>query len=95
MTEVSPATYQRLENGGTPDLDTYFKLCRWLKVSLNHFAVEVIKNKSTIHPCDYIVAYIHGDKQISHDTRNALSHMVKLVYKREYSPSKEKDDTYD
>lgn len=33
--EISPATLSRCENGKIPDLLTYAKLCRWLKISLD------------------------------------------------------------
>ena len=29
---VSPATLSRVERGNVPDLDTFAKICRWLKV---------------------------------------------------------------
>ena len=34
---VSAATFSRIERGGTPDLPTYFKFCRWLDAPLDLF----------------------------------------------------------
>jgi transcriptional regulator with XRE-family HTH domain len=34
---ISSATLSRIENGKTPDLETYFKLCFWMKKSTNEF----------------------------------------------------------
>lgn len=30
--KISPATIHRVAKGKTPDLDTYFKLCKWLEI---------------------------------------------------------------
>jgi transcriptional regulator with XRE-family HTH domain len=32
QSKVSPATIHRIAKGHTPDLQTYFKLCKWLEV---------------------------------------------------------------
>jgi len=34
---VSAATFSRIENGKTPDIETFFKLCFWMKRSANEF----------------------------------------------------------
>jgi transcriptional regulator with XRE-family HTH domain len=34
---ISAATFSRIENGTQPDLETYFKLCFWMKRSANEF----------------------------------------------------------
>lgn len=34
---VSAATLSRIENGKMPDLETYFKLCYWMKRTANEF----------------------------------------------------------
>jgi transcriptional regulator with XRE-family HTH domain len=32
QSKLSPATVHRVAQGKTPDLQTYFKLCKWLQV---------------------------------------------------------------
>lgn len=34
---ISPATLSRVMNGGEPDINTFFKLCYWMKRSSNEF----------------------------------------------------------
>lgn len=34
---VSPATLSRIENGHIPDIETFFRLCFWMKRSSNEF----------------------------------------------------------
>ena len=34
---VSASTLSRIENGKIPDLETFFKLCFWMKKSSNQF----------------------------------------------------------
>jgi transcriptional regulator with XRE-family HTH domain len=40
---IHPATLSRVENGGTPDIQTFAKLCHWYGVDMNFFVT--IKNK--------------------------------------------------
>lgn len=35
--DISAATLSRIENGKMPDLETYFRICFWLKRSTNEF----------------------------------------------------------
>ncbi len=35
--DISPATLSRIENGRPPDIETFFKLCFWMKRSSNEF----------------------------------------------------------
>lgn len=37
---ISSATLSRIENGKTPDIETFFKICYWLKISSNDFIQE-------------------------------------------------------
>ncbi len=37
---VSPATLSRIENGKMPDLETYFRICFWMKRSANEFYIQ-------------------------------------------------------
>lgn len=34
---ISAATLSRIENGKVPDIETFFKLCFWMKRSSNEF----------------------------------------------------------
>lgn len=35
--DISVATLNRIEKGKTPDLETYFKICFWMKRTANEF----------------------------------------------------------
>lgn len=37
---ISPSTFNRLQNGGIPDVITLYKLCNWLRVPMNYFISE-------------------------------------------------------
>lgn len=37
MIRISHATISRVENGKTPDIDTYCALCKWLGVPANKY----------------------------------------------------------
>jgi DNA-binding Xre family transcriptional regulator len=46
--KISPATFSRLENGNTTDMDTFIKMCNWLKMSPSVFFKAATKQKNTI-----------------------------------------------
>ncbi len=74
--EVSPSTLSRIEQGNLPDIDTYFKICKWLEVSTEFFtdSAEATTERK-------IVAHLRADKTLPQDTAEALIKMIKLAYK--------------
>ncbi len=60
---VSPSTISRVENGNTPDIDTFLALCDWLEVP----PTELIKNteeKEDLDTPEAIAIQIQGDKNL-------------------------------
>lgn len=45
--QVSAATLSRIENGKTPDIETYYKVCQWLGVPMEEF----FKQGVNCYPC--------------------------------------------
>lgn len=41
-TKVSPATMSRLENGKTPEIETFLKMCNWLDALPREFIVTTL-----------------------------------------------------
>lgn len=39
---ISAATLSRIENGKTPDIETFFKLCFWIKRNSNEFYNRIV-----------------------------------------------------
>lgn len=34
---ISASTFSRVENGATPDLETFFKICKWLNKEASNY----------------------------------------------------------
>ncbi len=87
---ISPATLSRVENGKLPDLDTFSKVCKWLKIDPG----EVLGYKSSVPgsglPKDSIIsAHLRADKNQSPEAAQALAEMI-LAAQRMISESHRK-----
>ncbi len=90
---VSPSTISRVENGKTPDMDTFLALCEWLEVP----AAELIENTNTeeeknLDTPEKIAIQLRADKNLDPATANALASLVKAAYK-DLSQKQEADVT--
>ncbi|WP_319422043.1 helix-turn-helix domain-containing protein [Pleurocapsa sp. FMAR1] len=76
---VSPSTISRVENGKTPDMDTFLAICDWLEVPLN----ELIKDteEENIETAEAISIQLRADKNLDPAIANALASLVKAAYK--------------
>ena len=85
---ISPATLSRVENGRLPDLETFSKVCRWLKIDPG----EVLgwKGAGAASSQDRIVsAHLRADKTQSPEAAQALAEMI-LAAQRMISESRGK-----
>jgi transcriptional regulator with XRE-family HTH domain len=74
---ISPATLSRVENGKLPDLDTFSKVCRWLRIDPG----EVLGCKSEVLSSgslqdNAISAHLRADKNQSPEAAQALAEMI-------------------
>ena len=77
---VSPSTISRVENGKTPDMETFLALCDWLEVP----PAELIKNTEDEEDLDTpeaITIQLRADKNLDPAIANALASLVKAAYK--------------
>lgn len=85
---VSASTLSRIEQGNVPDLDTFMKICRWLRVPPDEFgssgkqttfSAAVAPNATDTS--QLIEAHFRAEKILPPDTIAALSEMIRLAYK--------------
>jgi len=74
---ISPATLSRVENGKLPDLDTFSKVCKWLRIDPG----EVLGCKSDVLSSSptqdsVISAHLRADKNQSPEAAQALAEMI-------------------
>lgn len=75
---LSASTIEKIEKGRSPDLESYFKLCNWLGVSVDYFRIRD-EEKSYSHK-DSIIQLFKSDTFLDRDVANALVKMVDLAY---------------
>ena len=77
---ISASTLSRIEQGKVPDLDTFLRLCRWLRVSADEFTERsaVTTREDDAQRVDVIAAHLRADRTLDRDTARALERMVAL-----------------
>ena len=74
---ISPATLMRVENGRTPDVGTFGKLCNWLEIDPKEFlgGPQTNANSSSVLT---VSAHFRADKNPMPETAKALAQMILL-----------------
>lgn len=87
---IGPATLMRVENGRIPDIDTFGKLCKWLRVdpgTFLGFAPEQSTRSSQAALPDTPIslsAHFRADKTPEPDTVSALAKMILLAVRSQH-----------
>lgn len=69
---VSPATLSRVERGHLPDLETFGKICKWLKIDPGH--VLGVSPAPSARPA--IAVHFRKDQALNPETAKALANMI-------------------
>ena len=69
---ISPATLSRVERGYLPDLETFGKVCKWLKVDPG----QVLGAKPVAVPTPKAVVHFRKDQTLKPRTARALAEMI-------------------
>lgn len=74
--EVSPSTLSRIENGKTPDMDTFLRVCDWLQQAPADFIKTSLQEKEAeAGP----TIQLRSDQKLDAETAVALSKAVQAV----------------
>lgn len=74
---VSPATLSRVERGFLPDLETFSKICRWLKVDPGH----VLGFSPAQNAAPRVAVHFKKTATLSPTTAQALAKMVLAAHR--------------
>ena len=88
ISKVSPSTISRVENGKTPDMETFLALCNWLEVPPAELINSTEEKKDSNTP-EAIEIQLRADKNLDPAIADALASLVKAAYK---DLSQNKDD---
>src|SRR5438270_12975108 len=70
--EISPATLSRVERGYMPDLETFGKICRWLKVD----PAEILGIKEFVSKRPAVAVHFRKDQALQPSIAEALAQMI-------------------
>ena len=84
---ISPATLMRVEAGRIPDVETFGKICRWLKVDPGaYLGIPSTSGVSTkANDLITVSAHMKADVAPNSDTAEALARMILLAVRRQGS----------
>jgi transcriptional regulator with XRE-family HTH domain len=80
--DVSSATLSRIEQGNLPDVETFIKICKWLKVSTDTFISGKKMESSDLSEKDKIVYQLRSSQELDSETIDAMVGMVTLAFKK-------------
>lgn len=69
---VSPATLSRVERGFMPDLETFGRICRWLKVD----PAEILGVQEVVSKRPAVAVHFRKDQALRPPTAQALAQMI-------------------
>jgi transcriptional regulator with XRE-family HTH domain len=84
---VSASTLSRIEQGSSPDLPTYLRICKWLDLPADTFVDESLGLKRAVAASgefslpDSIEAQLRQEKILPPATVDAISEMIRLAYR--------------
>lgn len=79
---IGPSTLMRVENGRTPDIETFGKLCHWLQIdpgSFLGFEPKEDRAQAAVSPFTSISAHYKTDQNPQPATVQALAQMMLLA----------------
>ena len=74
---ISHATLSRVEKGHLPDLETFQKICSWLKVDPNEF----LGTKQVDRQTPEVRVHFKKDRTLHPETSKALAELIQLAHK--------------
>ena len=77
---ISAATLSRIEQGKLPDIETFIRICKWLKVPTDAFISGKKSSLSELPEKDRIAYQLRSSKELDNDTVTALISMLDMAY---------------
>jgi len=78
---ISFTTLSRIEKGKVPDVETFVKLCAWLKVPADTFIQRAHENITEVSNKQSIVAHLRAERELPKETINMLINVIDMAYK--------------
>jgi transcriptional regulator with XRE-family HTH domain len=79
---ISPATLTRVEGGRVPDLETFQKICSWLKVNPAEILdIPTVHEPTSAQPNPSVAAvHLRADKTLPEEAANDLAKLILIAH---------------
>lgn len=78
---VSPSTLTRMQQGKSPDVNTFSALTRWLNIPAERFYAQPLNQAASEDPLAVISTLLRGKKKMSPKAVAALQELVNAAFK--------------
>jgi transcriptional regulator with XRE-family HTH domain len=78
---VSPSTLTRMQQGKSPDVNTFSALTRWLNIPAERFYAETSQQSAPEDPLAVISTLLRGKKKMNPKAVAALQELVNAAFK--------------
>jgi len=82
---VSPSTLTRMQQGKSPDVNTFTALTKWLNIPAERFGLEAAHDRGSqpaeAHPMSVVSTLLRGKHKMSPRAMNALEELVNAAYR--------------
>lgn len=80
--EISASTLTRMQQGKSPDVNTFFALTRWLEIPAERFYTEQASGSaSPVDPMAVVSTLLRGKKKMNPKALAALQELVNAAFK--------------
>jgi transcriptional regulator with XRE-family HTH domain len=79
---ISAATLSRIEQGNLPDVETFIKICKWLKVSTDSFILGKKPSNTELSEKDKLVYQLRSSRELDPLTVNAMIALINAAFNK-------------
>ncbi len=80
--DISAATLSRIEQGNLPDVETFIRICKWLKVSTDTFVSGKKTPIKDVSEKEKLVYQLRSSQELDSDSINAMIAMVDMAFSK-------------
>jgi transcriptional regulator with XRE-family HTH domain len=78
--DISASTLSRIENGKSPEMEVFLRLCDWMGVDPAAFLTRSEESHVELNTPEVIEAHLRADKNLDEATAEAIAQMVRTAY---------------
>jgi|SRR5271157_1509758 len=77
---ISPATLSRVESGRVPDLETFSRICTWLKLDPNKILGVSVEPMTEVEPTHAAAVHLKADAALPEGAADDLAVLITMAH---------------